>query len=57
MFNIFKMVGVIVFSHTLYDLLKEDRTKWVSSIRQFVAKKWHEAEQRVAATVNGKKGE
>jgi hypothetical protein len=55
MFGFFRLVGVIVLSHTLYDLMKDDRKEWVSSIRKFVARKWHDAEQRVAGVE--KKGE
>ena len=57
MFVMIKFVGVIVFSHVLYDLMKDDRQKWVSNIRKFVVKKWHEAEQHVTATTgNGEVG-
>lgn len=55
MFGIIKFVGVIVFSHVLYDLMKEDRNEWVKRIRTYTVKKWHDVERRV--TVAGGDGE
>ncbi len=56
MFGFIKVMALLIMSHTVYDLMKEDRQKWIGGIRRFVAKKWHEAEQRVGVG-NGKKGE
>ncbi len=55
MFGLLQLMGLLILSHTVYDVMKEDREKWVSSIRKYVARKWHQVEQRVASGGNGKK--
>lgn len=42
-----KLLATLILSHTIYDLMRDDRQKWVGNIRRLVAKKWHEVEARI----------